>query len=67
MNPLFENILISFVTGLMASASLIQTSTGTERDWIVIGSAGIIAFGGSLINGLRQLQKTPVPQKDPSA
>lgn len=59
MNPLIENLIISVVTGLMASASLLQSSNGSERDWIVIGSAGVIAFGGSLVNGLRQLQKEP--------
>lgn len=59
MNPIVENLIISIVTGLMASASLLQSGNGSERDWLVIGSAGMIAFGGSLINGLRQLQKEP--------
>lgn len=58
MNPLVENLIISVMTGLMAGAALIQ-SGNTERDWVVIGAASVIAFGGSLINGLRQLQKEP--------
>ncbi len=60
MNPLIENLIISILTGLMAGASLLQSGTpGAARDWVVIGSAALIAFGGSLINGLRQLQKEP--------
>lgn len=64
MNPLIENSLVSFITGAMASASMLQIApTDQPRDWIAIGATGVLAFGGSFINGLRQLHKEPTDMK----
>ena len=61
MSPIIENLLVSVITGLMASASMIQVAgTADARDWVAIASSGVIAFGGSFINGMRQLHKTEI-------
>lgn len=64
MRPLLENALVSFITGMMASASMLQIApTDQPRDWIAISATGVVAFGGSFINGLRQLHKDPMDEK----
>lgn len=61
MNPLIENLIISLCTGLVTASALVTAvDTSQSRDWVVVGAAFISAFAGSLINGLRQLQKEPV-------
>lgn len=62
MNPLVENLIISLATAAVAvSAAIQQVGPGGGRDWVIICSVGVSAFAGSLINGLRQLQKEPKP------
>lgn len=62
MNPFIENLIISLCTGLATASTLVtQLDTSASRDWVVIIAAFISAFAGSLINGLRQLQKEPRP------
>lgn len=58
MNPFLENIIISLCTGLISGGTLLL-QTQTERDWIAVATTFIIGFAGSLINGMRQLQKEP--------
>lgn len=58
MNPFVENLIISLCTGLVTASTLVVQPT-TSRDWIAIMATFIAAFAGSLVNGLRQLQKEP--------
>jgi hypothetical protein len=60
MTPLLENLIVSLLTGVMSSASMLQVvPTGNTRDWVAIAATGVLAFGGSFINGIRQLHKVP--------
>lgn len=56
MPPLLENLLVSILTGIIASGTLVLSlSSNQERDWIIIATTGLVSFSGSFINGLRQL------------
>jgi hypothetical protein len=61
MSALLENIVISLLTGVMASAGVLQVAPSLDapRDWVAIGATGTVAFAGAFINGMRQLHKTP--------
>ncbi len=60
MTPLIENLIVSIFTGFSASATFILgLSPATPRDWVAIAATGILAAGGSFINGMRQLHKEP--------
>jgi len=60
LSPLLENVVISVLTGVMAAASMLQIApVDAPRDWVAIAATGVLAFGGSVINGMRQLHKTP--------
>lgn len=58
MTPLIENLIVSIVTGMVASATFVLGPT-SSRDWVVIIATGILSAGGSFINGMRQLHKDP--------
>lgn len=60
MSPLVENLVLSALTGFVAAATQLSTlPAGQDRDWNMLGATAVIAFGGSFINGQRQLRKTP--------
>lgn len=56
MSPFIENLVVSLVTGAAASSTAVLNGT---HDWPIIVATGVVAAAGSLVNGLRQLQKTP--------
>ena len=56
MPPFVENLIVSLITGAGAAATAVLQGS---HDLPVIGSTGMVAFAGSVANGLRQLQKTP--------
>lgn len=59
MTPYIENLVLSILTGLAASAATLMSAGPDERDWWIIGATGVTAFCGAFINGARQLHKTP--------
>ena len=57
---LTENILISVLTGLTVAFSAVkEDATFDSINWLFVISLAIPAFAGSMINGLRQIQKEP--------
>lgn len=63
MKPFIENVLISLMTGLLSGANAMQSVLTsqpiTTQDLLSVGIGFTIGFAGTMINGMRQLQKTP--------
>ena len=57
---LTENVLISVLTGLSVAFTAIDQDASLQTiNWLYIIALSIPAFAGSMINGLRQIQKEP--------
>ncbi len=63
MKPFIENLIISLMTGLLSGANAMQSVLTsqpiTTQDMMSVGIGFTVAFAGTMINGMRQLNKTP--------
>lgn len=58
--PIWENVIVSLMTGIVSAGSVLQTLPANgERDWAGAAVVGVVGFAGAMINGLRQLHRTP--------
>jgi len=69
MSPLVENFLIAFFSGILTTATALQTAltampAGDDmislRTWISAAVVGVVTFAGAVVNGLRQKAKDPL-------